>query len=80
MLAGIEKSKGIKITLTSNAKQALTKEGYDEAFGARPLKRVIQKRILNKLARQIIDGSVTENSEVTVDYVGEDFVMKDMAC
>lgn len=79
MLAGIEKSKGIKITLTSNAKQALTKEGYDEAFGARPLKRVIQKRILNKLARQIIDGSVTENSEVTVDYVGEDFVMKDMA-
>lgn len=79
MLAGIEESKGIKITLTSNAKQALTKEGYDEAFGARPLKRVIQKRILNKLARQIIDGSVTENSEVTVDYVGEDFVMKDVA-
>ena len=31
------------------------------------------------LSRQIIDGSVTENSEVTVDYVGEDFVMKDMA-
>lgn len=76
MLAEIEKSKGIKIVFTSNAEEALAKEGYDEAFGARPLKRVIQKRILNKLARQIIDGSVTENSNVTIDYAGEDFVIK----
>lgn len=76
MLAEIEKSKGIKITLTSNAKEALAKEGYDEAFGARPLKRVIQKRILNKLARQIIDGSVAENSEVVVNYDGENFAIK----
>lgn len=76
MLAEIEKSKGIKIVFTSNAEEALAKEGYDEAFGARPLKRVIQKRILNKLARQIIDGSVTENSKVTVDYDGEDFSIK----
>lgn len=76
MLAEIEKSKGIKITLTLNAKEALAKGGYDEAFGARPLKRVIQKRILNKLARQIIDGGVTENSEVAVDYDGENFAIK----
>jgi ATP-dependent Clp protease ATP-binding subunit ClpB len=76
MLAEIEKSKGIKIVFTSNAEEALAKEGYDEAFGARPLKRVIQKRILNKLARQIIDGSVTENSNVTIDYAGEDFAIK----
>jgi ATP-dependent Clp protease ATP-binding subunit ClpB len=76
MLAEIEKSKGIKIVFTSNAEEALAKEGYDEAFGARPLKRVIQKRILNKLARQIIDGSVTENSNVTIDYAGKDFVIK----
>lgn len=75
-LAEIEKSKGIKIVFTSNAEEALAKEGYDAAFGARPLKRVIQKRILNKLARQIIDGSVTENSKVTVDYDGEDFSIK----
>ena len=76
MLADIEKSKGIKITFTLKAKDALAKEGYDEAFGARPLKRVIQKRILNKLARQIIDGGVTENSEVAVDYDGENFAIK----
>jgi ATP-dependent Clp protease ATP-binding subunit ClpB len=76
MLAEIEKSKGIKIVFTSNAEEALAKEGYDEAFGARPLKRVIQKRILNKLARQIIDGSVTENSNVTIDYAGKDCVIK----
>jgi ATP-dependent Clp protease ATP-binding subunit ClpB len=76
MLAEIEKSKGIKLTFTSNAKEALAKEGYDEAFGARPLKRVIQKRILDRLSRQIIDGDVTENSKVVVDYDGENFVIK----
>lgn len=75
MLADIEKSKGITITFTKSAKEALAKEGYDEAFGARPLKRVIQKRILNKLARHIIDGDVTENADVTIDFADNDFVM-----
>lgn len=75
MLAEIEKSRGIKITFSSSAKEALATEGYDEAFGARPLKRVIQKQILNKLARQIIDGNVAENSEVSIDYVDGNFVI-----
>lgn len=75
MLTDIEKTKGIKIAFTQDAKSALAKEGYDEAFGARPLKRVIQKRILNLLARQIIEGDVTEDSEVTVDYDGRDFIV-----
>lgn len=76
MLAVIEKSKGITLTFTKEAKDALAREGYDQAFGARPLKRVIQKRILNKLAREIIDGKVTENAVVEVDYADGDFVIE----
>jgi ATP-dependent Clp protease ATP-binding subunit ClpB len=75
MLTEIEKSKGIKISFTPKAKEALAKEGYDEAFGARPLKRIIQKRILNMLARKIIDGEVIENSKAVVDYDGKDFTI-----
>lgn len=76
MLADIEKSKGIKIIFTSKAKEALAKEGYDEAFGARPLKRVIQKRILNKLAKEIIEGNVKENSKITVNFDGREYYIK----
>lgn len=76
MLAVIEKSKGITLTFTKEAKDALAREGYDQAFGARPLKRVIQKRILNKLAREIIDGKVTENAVIEIDYADDDFVIE----
>lgn len=76
MLAVIEKSKGISLSFTKEAKDALAREGYDQSFGARPLKRVIQKRILNKLAREIIDGKVTENAVIEIDYAGDDFVIE----
>lgn len=75
MLTEIEKTKGIKLHFSPIAKEALAKEGYDQAFGARPLKRVIQKRILDKLARQIVEGRVAEDSAVNVDYDGKDFVV-----
>lgn len=76
MLAVIEKSKGISLSFTKEAKDALAREGYDQSFGARPLKRVIQKRILNKLAREIIDGKVAENAVIEIDYAGDDFVIE----
>ena len=76
MLAVIEKSKDITLTFTKEAKDALAREGYDQAFGARQLKRVIQKRILNKLAREIIDGKVAENAVVEIGYADGDFVIE----
>lgn len=76
MLAVIEKSKGITLSFTKEAKDALAREGYDQAFGARPLKRVIQKRILNKLARGVIDGKVTESAAVEIDYADGGFVIE----
>lgn len=72
-LEEVEKSKDIKLEFTQSAKKALAEEGYDPAFGARPLKRVIQKRILNELAKKIIDGSIQAGSLVKVDYAKGSF-------
>lgn len=64
----IEASKNIRLEFADSTKKALATEGYDPVFGARPLKRVIQNRILNTLAKNIIDGSIKEDSEVIVKY------------
>lgn len=72
-LEEVEKSKDIKLEFSQSAKKALAEEGYDPAFGARPLKRVIQKRILNELAKRIIDGSIRSESVAMVDYKNNAF-------
>ena len=64
----IEASKNIRLEFADFTKKALATEGYDPAFGARPLKRVIQNRKLNALAKNIIDGSIKQGSEVIVKY------------
>ena len=46
-------------------------EGYDPAFGARPLKRTLQRRILDPLAMQILEGEVREGDHVVVEADGE---------
>jgi len=57
----------IKLTLTDRAKDLLAEEGYDPTYGARPLKRVIQRRIVDPLAMQILSKGIEENSEVIID-------------
>ncbi len=64
----IDASKNIRLEFADSTKKALATEGYDPAFGARPLKRVIQNRKSNALAKNIIDGSIKEGSEVIVKY------------
>ena len=51
----------------SAAKEWLGNRGYDPAFGARPLKRLIQKEVLDTLARKVISGEVKEGETVVVD-------------
>lgn len=75
MLSEIEKSKDIRLTFTDQAKAALAKEGFDPAFGARPLKRVIQKRVLDVLARKIIEGEVSDGDTALVDFDGDSFTI-----
>ena len=63
----------IAIELTRHAVDALVEEGYDPVYGARPLKRVIQKRIENPLAAKLLGGAFTPGQSVRVDCAGGDF-------
>jgi ATP-dependent Clp protease ATP-binding subunit ClpB len=58
----------IELELTDAAKTHLVRVGYDPAFGARPLKRAIQKEIETPLSRLILDGTVRDGQRVEVDY------------
>ncbi|KJR41396.1 ATP-dependent chaperone protein ClpB [Candidatus Magnetoovum chiemensis] len=62
------KDKKITLTLTERAKEYVSQKGFDPAFGARPLKRVIQNEILNNLAVKLLDRSVSEENTIEVDY------------
>ncbi len=59
--------KNIHLKLTPGARTALMKEGYDPAYGARPLKRVLQKRVLDPLAKLMVSGKITEGATLLVD-------------
>lgn len=58
----------ICLQLTQACSTALAEEGFDPAFGARPLKRVIERRIKNPIAVEILQGNVGENKTIIVDY------------
>ncbi len=57
----------IKVELTERAKEFLVQEGYDPTYGARPLKRAIQRRVLDPLALRVLEGEFTEGDRVVVD-------------
>jgi len=57
----------IAITLTDAAKHMLFTQGYDRAYGARPLKRALQKLIQDPLAMKILDGEILHGDEVKID-------------
>ncbi|NOQ98150.1 MAG: AAA domain-containing protein, partial [Calditrichae bacterium] len=59
---------GLSIEISDNVKKYLSEVGYDVAFGARPLKRVIQKEVLDQLAVQILEGAYGRNETIKVDY------------
>jgi len=61
----------IDLTLTDAALQHFADAGYDPAYGARPLKRVLQKDLETVLGRKLLAGEVTENSRVVVDFRGD---------
>lgn len=65
---------GIEIEATTEALDWLAELGYDPQFGARPLKRVIQKRILNELSKEILSGKVDKDSKIKLDMFDHKFV------
>ena len=57
----------IKLSITENAIDWLSQLGYDPQFGARPLKRVMQKRILNELSKQILADTINKEDAIEID-------------
>jgi ATP-dependent Clp protease ATP-binding subunit ClpB len=79
LLRGVEKllaERQIKLELTRAAKELLVREGYDPAYGARPLRRTIQRMIQDPLAMQILEGKVLPGDQVRVDRDGQKDAMR----
>ena len=73
-IAGVQKmlkENGITLSLTDSAIDLLTREGYDPEFGARPVKRAIQRLLLNDLSKAILAGTVSRDQEIRVDADGD---------
>ncbi len=64
----------ITLHMTPQAREFIARAGYDPVYGARPLKRYLQRSVETALARKLIAGEITENSRVTVDVSGESLV------
>ena len=69
LLKRLEERK-IHLELTDAAKDLLVAEGYDPTYGARPLKRTIQRRVLDPLAMRVLEGEFTEGDRVVIDAAG----------
>ena len=65
----------IKLQVSHDAKQLLIKQGYDPAFGARPLKRVIQNTILDEAALLIVEGKLNPSQTLKVDTKADSFIL-----
>lgn len=70
-IAKMLKSNDIEIGITEAAVDWLAQLGYDPQFGARPLKRVLQKRVLNELSKQILAGSIRKDDKIIIDLDGK---------
>ena len=66
----------IELDITDKALSLLADEGYDPEFGARPVKRVIQREILNRLSKDILAGNVTKDKSIVIDADGDQFVFR----
>ncbi len=67
---------GRKLTITETARAAVAEQGYDPAYGARPLKRTIQSSIENPLATHLLKPTAEGQDELTVDFVEDQFVIE----
>jgi ATP-dependent Clp protease ATP-binding subunit ClpB len=68
--------RGVQVTLTDDAKQLLGDMGYDPTYGARPLRRVIQKQLTDRLALALLQGELREGDEVAVDVSGGELTLQ----
>ena len=62
-----EPERNIRITLTQGSKHFIAKEAYTPIYGARPVRRYLQKHIENELAAKLIKGEIKDGDEITID-------------
>ena len=67
---------GFELNITDAAVDILAQEGFDPEFGARPVKRAIQRCVLNELSRKILSEEVSREKPITIDAVGEQLVFR----
>ena len=70
------KAQDIQIEYTEDLVQALAIKGFDPQFGARPVKRVVQKEVLNELSKEILSGKVTASSHILLDAFDDKIVFR----
>jgi len=75
-LKGRMNARKIGIEFTDNARQQIMDEGYDPAFGARPLKRTIQQRLENRLAAELLSGKFAEGDTIKIDADAHKFTFE----
>jgi len=75
-LTGRLRQRRMEVELTDAAKEHLAKTGFDPQFGARPLKRAIQRVVMDPLARAILEGRFKEGDKVVVDVAGQEVTFK----
>jgi ATP-dependent Clp protease ATP-binding subunit ClpB len=66
----------LRLTVTDAAKEWLSLTGYDPVYGARPLRRLVQKAIGDRLAKALLAGEIHDGDEVVVDRVGDDLEVR----
>jgi ATP-dependent Clp protease ATP-binding subunit ClpC len=68
---------GLQLEVTEEAKALLTREGYSEEYGARPLRRVIQNRIEDRLSDAILANKFSQGSTIVVDVEENEFTIRE---
>ena len=71
------KQHDIEVDVTENAVAKLVEEGHNPEYGARPLKRAIQRRIEDKLSEELLKGTIQKGDHVTIDYKDDQFIVLD---
>ncbi|MFN7847203.1 MAG: hypothetical protein ACK5P4_08300, partial [Bacteroidota bacterium] len=66
----------IHLSATPEAIEWLAQLGFDPQFGARPVKRVMQKKVLNELSKQILSGKISKDANIVLDVFEQEFVFR----
>jgi ATP-dependent Clp protease ATP-binding subunit ClpB len=65
---------GVKLEVSDSAVRFISKAGFDPEFGARPIKRAIQRLLLNDLSKQLLAGSIDKEMPIRVDSTGDSLI------